>query len=241
MDKKIRNKKTGKGKYAVLHGLWTILAMTIVMVATSVIGIIAAGKKSPSMVEPEILIAGIIGYLLIPPVVLGLPSKLRGHTTTKRDLGIDRMPKMTDAYWGILGTVIIFALTLTVSSIMKAFGAPAMPAQFNLGGASGWQMILVLIMVTVAAPIVEEIIFRGYLYGGLRRNGVGLIISFAEVALLFSVFHVSMSPITLVITAIASIGLTMLREETGAIWAGMVTHALNNSVVILLIVLGISL
>lgn len=91
-------------------------------------------------------------------------------------------------------------------------------------------LVLVLILVTVMAPVAEEILFRGYIYRALRNwHGVwpAAILSGA----LFGGIHVGSSPIGFIVPlAILGVGLALLYHWTGSLYLPVALHALNNSI-----------
>jgi membrane protease YdiL (CAAX protease family) len=96
--------------------------------------------------------------------------------------------------------------------------------------------LLVLIVATVVAPVVEELFFRGYLFGlYLRRQPRW--VAYLVPALLFALIHVMPGLMNLqqgLALAIGIFGLALLLEwtydRTGSLLPGMLAHGLNNAV-----------
>lgn len=86
--------------------------------------------------------------------------------------------------------------------------------------------VLLAISVVVIAPIVEEVIFRGYIYTVTKRY-TGPIFSALLSALIFAVVH-NFVP-GLVPLAFLAILLTIAYEWTGSLWAPISIHALFNA------------
>ena len=81
--------------------------------------------------------------------------------------------------------------------------------------------------LVVVAPVCEEIIFRGWLYGKLRAR-IPAVPAILLVSLLFAVLH---GQINVGVTVFAmSIGMCIQRELTGTIWSGMVLHMIKNAI-----------
>lgn len=90
--------------------------------------------------------------------------------------------------------------------------------------------LVVIGLVTVIAPLGEELFFRGFFFGALR-NWRGPIIAAILTGGLFGLVHVGSSPIGyLVPLAIFGIGLCLLYEWTGSLYPPIALHALNNSI-----------
>lgn len=90
-------------------------------------------------------------------------------------------------------------------------------------------LIGVAFVVTVLAPLAEELFFRGYFFGALRRLGLWPAAIFTGLA--FGIVHVAGSPIAFILPlALLGTVLCLLRERTGSLYPGIVLHCINNSV-----------
>lgn len=114
----------------------------------------------------------------------------------------------------------LFLSLLGIMPVMSDFSMPSEP------GAA----ILFLLDLTLLAPIVEEIIFRGIILNTLRRFGdsFALLIS----SLLFAMIHMNLlqGPNAFLMGLV--IGYFTLCS--GSLWVGILIHAINNSMVMLL-------
>lgn len=88
-------------------------------------------------------------------------------------------------------------------------------------------LILVLLFVgVVLAPLWEEIVFRGAIYGWLRRHlGVGL--SAVIVAVLHAVIHLDLAVIPALV--VVFVVFALLYEWSGNLWVPILAHAVNNT------------
>jgi membrane protease YdiL (CAAX protease family) len=87
----------------------------------------------------------------------------------------------------------------------------------------------VAILVTVLAPICEEVFFRGFFFRTLR-NWRGPWIAATVTGLVFGAVHAFGSPVGfLVPLAVFGFGLCMLYWRTGSLLPCIAVHALNNS------------
>jgi membrane protease YdiL (CAAX protease family) len=88
--------------------------------------------------------------------------------------------------------------------------------------------IPVVLLIAVAAPIAEEVFFRGMLFGGLRRR-LSTLPAAAISALVFGGLHAA-TGITAVPPLIAfGFVLALLYERTGSLAPCIAAHALNNA------------
>ena len=84
-------------------------------------------------------------------------------------------------------------------------------------------------------PIVEEVLFRGLIYGALRRRSRAL--AWAVSIAAFSLYHVWQFALTeplMLVTAVlyipASAALNWSYERSGSIWAPIAFHMLTNAI-----------
>lgn len=80
----------------------------------------------------------------------------------------------------------------------------------------------------VAAPVAEEMFFRGFLQGRLRQ-GFGPVLAIGLTTIAFSLVHYSGNLLHPLGVAVMSIGCGVLRERTGSLWPAILLHAVNNS------------
>ncbi|MGH7195703.1 MAG: lysostaphin resistance A-like protein [Candidatus Saccharimonadales bacterium] len=153
-------------------------------------------------------------------------------------IGLQR-PKWQDLPLAFIGVVIYFVIYFVavaiLSKLIPSFNVSQSQSIGFATSTAGWRLILVLLSLVILPPIAEEIMFRGFLYSGLRRRlpfAAALIIT----SLLFAAPHLLESKsggllyIAGVDTFILSSVLCFIREKTGRIYAGMGAHGLKNFV-----------
>jgi membrane protease YdiL (CAAX protease family) len=172
-------------------------------------------------------------YAIILAIVLAIPRYFFKQKLSAKELGVQRWPSWTD----ILLSPAAFLVYMIVAAILTSIAAQVLPwydanqAQ-DVGFTaetlvSQMDYVLAFISLVVVAPIVEEAIFRGYLYGKVRKY-TGVVLSTLIVSVLFGLAHgqwnvgVNVFAMSLVLCA--------LREVTSSIWAGVLLHMLKNGV-----------
>lgn len=170
-------------------------------------------------------------YLLSVVIVIGLPHWMRKSTTNRKELGLTRLPS-----WQDIGSApLAFVLYLITTGIVTYFVANTVPG-FDINevqdvGFTGlthqYEYILAFITLVILAPVAEEVLFRGYLYGKLKRV-VALPIAILVTSALFGAIHGQWN--VALDTFILSVVLCGLREITGNIWAGILLHMIKNGV-----------
>jgi membrane protease YdiL (CAAX protease family) len=103
------------------------------------------------------------------------------------------------------------------------------------------EFTLLLISAGVLAPIVEELFFRGFLFGLYRRRQ-RLWVAYAVPSVLFTLLHNDPTHMTVPQMAGLSVGilllaimLTWLYQHTGSLYPGMLAHAVNNATGLILV------
>jgi len=97
------------------------------------------------------------------------------------------------------------------------------------GPLSTGELVLIFVLICVLVPIGEELFFRGFVYGTLRRWGIPLAATLS--ALFFGAVHqqlVHFLPIF-----VLGVILALLYERTRSLLPVMLVHGVNNAVAIL--------
>jgi membrane protease YdiL (CAAX protease family) len=91
-------------------------------------------------------------------------------------------------------------------------------------------LLAVVVLITVVAPLGEELFFRGYFFGALR-NWRGVWPAAIGTGLVFGAIHAGSAPVGfLVPLAFFGFGLCLLYHYSGSLYPGIALHALNNSI-----------
>ena len=124
----------------------------------------------------------------------------------------------------MLGNIINSYITMFFDSFNVELSAPDIPMAHGVGG-----VILTFFRIAITAALVEEIALRGYVMGSLRFYGDSFAIAVSSVV--FAAMHGNMvqAPFALM----AGFALGYLSVKTGTIWTGIIIHALNNSLSII--------
>jgi membrane protease YdiL (CAAX protease family) len=126
----------------------------------------------------------------------------------------------------VLGTVVTTALSVAVSQlgvepqgIKQAMDIAREPSLFMAS----------LVALAVLAPLVEELIFRGLLYGWLASRW-GTIVAWIVSSLAFAAAHVELAHVLLVLPLGLWFG--WLRRRTDSLWPSLVAHMFNNGLAV---------
>lgn len=247
-DKKGNSKKTwGLVVYILLLTVW---AFCSVVVSQLVVGIIMSLFVDAETLNTP-LFSGLYSFLsyglallllvLVPPKVAEKwkKEKQKSAETSREELGLSSFPTWTDIGLAPVAFIVSTLLAIGLVQLFSVFpwfnSAQEQATGFSPFMSYGDKIIAFLVLV-VAAPIVEEIIFRGWLYGKLRAR-LNAVASILIVSVLFGIMHFQWN-VGVNVFAL-SVVCCVLREITGTIYAGILTHMIKNGVAFyLLYVLG---
>lgn len=171
-------------------------------------------------------------YALTAAIIIGVPWLVKRYRTSKEELGLTRLLSWGDIGLAPLALVVYFMLAWLLMAATQQI-VPALDlTQVQETGFSGiqdyyYQYIVVMIALVVVAPIAEELLFRGYLYGKLRQL-MPLWVAVLITSLAFGAVHGQWN-VAIDVFAL-SLVLCSLREITGSIWAGILLHMLKNAI-----------
>jgi membrane protease YdiL (CAAX protease family) len=152
-------------------------------------------------------------------------------------LGFSRSPVWKDLGYALGGYAVYFGLLILVFSLAGSFTQINLDQKQELGFdnllGSG-EKLMALISLVLLPPLVEETVFRGFLFTGLRKKLV-FVQATLIASLLFASLHLLESSKGLlwvagIDTFVLSIVLCYLREKTGALWASIGLHAIKNAI-----------
>lgn len=192
---------------------------------------------------------------LIPQPVINKPSKKKLSKKAwwkeiAHELGLKDLPTWSDIGLALVSYIAYLILALILTSFFNIFPWFNSNEAQNVGFGmfmSKPELILAFFSTVVITPIIEEMIFRGFLYGKLREvlagkisNLASIIISVVLTSALFGLMHGQWNVGVDVFGL--SVILCLLREITGTIHAGILLHILKNGIAFYLVfVLGAGL
>jgi uncharacterized protein len=210
----------GPGRVAV--GVVVLLVLSLIEVAIVSIFDPSLDSLAARLVAQAMLAATLAGVAYGVAAERGIPGPAPSAT-----LGL-RRPLRSPFKFAAAAYIayIVFAL---------AYGALVHPHQRDITRDLGFGhgdlgTVVAGVLIVVAAPISEEIFFRGFIFGGFRRR-----LSFPVAAVLsaaiFGLFHYTGSGSEAVIPQLAFLGLALawVYEETGSIYPTIALHMLNNA------------
>jgi len=223
--------------------VFTGFALASVIIAGALGGLKALGVSFVSVNEAVFsFVAAALVYILSLTIVIGLPWVIKKYATTKEEIGLTRLPSWMDIALAPAGFVVYFIassiIVLAISHLIPGFDVNQTQETGFENLTQRYEYITAFIALVVLAPVAEEILFRGYLYGKLKKY-VPVWVAIIVTSVLFGAVHGQWNVALDVFTL--SIVLCSLREVTGNIWAGILLHMLKNSIAFYFLFINTSL
>lgn len=165
---------------------------------------------------------------------------LRPYDLRLADLGLGRL-EARHVRLGVVSGILALPLVTLVNHLLQSVqGAPFDNPQIDIlmsGGLEPSALIGFLILGGVVAPFVEEIAFRGILFGWLRGR-MHILLAIFSCGLVFAMMH----GFPQLIPALTAIGilLTYLRLISDSLWPPIIAHAVFNVASMLLVYAAIA-
>lgn len=238
---KIKRKKADKPlakrdwRAIVLFPLWVLVAFFAAqaIVAGGVWVAREAGVDFATIGSTAVIQAALSATVYVVAFILtfGVPYIAMKRRVTLETLGLTRLMSWTDIGLAPLAYVAYVIVLLTVLAVVTRLfpgfeGDQVQDVGFKaLTNQTGY--IVAFATLVVLAPIAEEVLFRGYLYGKMRRH-IPLWATALATSILFAAIHGQWN--VAVDTFVLSLALCGLRELTGSIWAGILVHMIKNGI-----------
>ena len=146
-----------------------------------------------------------------------------------RAMGLQRFDARSFGLGFALGLVNYFAWAVPLMAAAQAVFPQSMVEQFNSAQiferASPVELAIVLVGVSVAAPLGEEFFFRGFLQRGLALHQ-GAPRAIVVTAFVFSAFH--LDPVGLTARFELGVLFGLLAWRAGSLWPAIAAHSANN-------------
>lgn len=224
--------------YGILLAVWVYAVLISFQFVTTLVFMLILGREQAVTPLWATIISAVFYVLAAGFLILVTPKIARKWgfmKPTRKRLGLEGEPTWTDLGLGIVGFVISLILAAILVKVFEIFpwfdASEAQKLIYNTSIVGG-ERIIAFAMLVVIAPIVEELIFRGWLYEKLRIK-LPVPVSILITSVLFGMVH---SPFSASLNMFAmSVVLCCLRELTGTIYAGIILHMLKNGLAFFLV------
>lgn len=219
--------------FAVVVGVQLLLAFLLTRIIS--VDILKAPLANMLFSAVTYILALLILIFLTPKLIQLIKKQKKFQIISREKIGLKGLPTWTDiglSPIGYVATIAISAGLTWVFTLMPWFNASETQelgySQYMMGMERG----IAFIALVVLAPIAEEIIFRGWLYGKLRVE-VPKWAAILTTSLVFGLVHMQWN-VGIAVFAMSVIN-CLLREVTGTVYAGILVHMINNGVAFFLV------
>jgi membrane protease YdiL (CAAX protease family) len=219
------------------------LALVLVMLIIAPIGAQIAARLSGIEMEPDVvptvgqqarLAAGAYAaQMLVAFVYLRRLRKVRILTRERRH------PRERAVFVGVAALLLAWPLVSVAGwaagVLLTVLGAPPPDMishetlELLLDGPRDSSFGMLVVLVTVVAPVLEELLYRGLLQDAMRRIGVSPWLAISVTSFFFALMHWGSAPLhALVGLFVLSLAFGWSFERTGRLLAPIVMHVLFN-------------
>lgn len=195
---------------------------------------------------PVLAYAAILAVVGYGPSVVWCWYVSRRWGTGRLGADIGLRFRWSDLGWGPLIWISAVICQVVVAAVVLATGIPTSSNVEGIGEIDADRSYVVALLITavVAAPIVEEMVFRGVVMRGLLAR-LGVVITIALQAVLFGLAHVDP------VRGVGNVGLVLILSGVGAalgvaafllrrIGPVIIAHAIFNGVVLAIVLSGLA-
>lgn len=245
--KAVATKPAAEAETDVTWGPWSaVIVAVVVFLAAEIIGTLLVsiypflkhwtGQQSTDWLNNSVN-GQFFFYLMAEGLtVASILCYIHWRKGTFRAIGL-RRPKWEDIAYALIGLLIYLPiLIIAVVILQQVFHGLNLNQQQAIGfsqSTTGWPLLLVFFSLVVFPPIAEEILFRGFVYSGLKKalpKVWAVLLTCAVFAFPHLLESTGGGPLWVagIDTFVLSLTLIWLREQTGRLYAGMGLHALKN-------------
>ena len=201
-----------------------VLGATIATVIAQLAGYQVDAGDPP----PGVTITGTFfqdGALIVSAWLL---ARLTAGSPTPAQFGLRSVAALRGVGWMLAAWVAFIAFSGIWAAALGIEENDDLPQELGADDSST-ALFFVAVLVCVAAPIAEELFFRGFCFTALRR-WIGVAGGAIATGVIFGLIHAgSADPVFLVPLGVFGMLLCLLYHRTGSLLPCMVLHALNNS------------
>lgn len=179
--------------------------------------------QDPGFVRLNIVV-GLIAYVVVSLVILAA-ARVRGHGRWRDLVGWRAWHPFHGAapFWALLALTLVYSMG--ADRLVTHIYPQAQDWTPTPTGAI-WDLLFVG-LASVLAPIAEELLFRGWLYTGLRLS-IGIPAAMIVTSALFALAHWENTHLYALAIFPVGLALAHVREKTDSIAASIGFHALYN-------------
>jgi len=167
-----------------------------------------------------------LGAMIVPLVVI-VAAVRAAHCDPAEYLGL-RMPAARYLWIGLGTLAVVIPLVDLVSWLAGYPVTPDFVVEVYRSAEATGTLLLLAIALAVAAPVVEETIFRGFLLPGLAQSMLGTAGALLFTSLSWALLHAQYQPFYLIQIVLLGVVFGWLRLKSGSTLLTILLHGLLN-------------
>ena len=204
---------------ALILGAYLVLQVVVTVAAIAVLDL------NPETRLGDLIALGVLFSAVPCTLLVLLTLGLARDVETKSWLALVPVRATTMLGWLAFAFVLLQLADLATVELGRS---PVPPIMESIIETTTYTALLWVALV-IAAPVFEEVLFRGFMYEGLRRTRIGAGGTIAVTTLVWTALHVGQyDQFFLALIALIGILLGIARERTGSLYVPLAIHAVNN-------------
>ncbi|UPK32237.1 CPBP family intramembrane metalloprotease [Bradyrhizobium sp. 186] len=174
-------------------------------------------------------------------VIMGLPATLVAvwlAIRIKKASFVDYLalhwPSWTQILFGAIGLILLVVAWETMSRSLGREATPGFMTDLLKSGRDKGAAMLLLFAFSVAAPMSEEVLARGFLYRGWSESFLRVPGAILLSSLVWTVVHLQYDIYFLAEVFTIGVWFGYMRYRSNSLWLTIVLHALNNMTAVVL-------
>lgn len=214
--------------------IWVYVGFQLAqMIVVAVIYLLKLGGAPLADISPVVFnsSAAAVLYGISLLIVIGVPWVLKKYRVSPELIGLNRLPYWQDIGKALIGVVVYFVISAVLMYIAMALfsdfnSTEAQDVGFNDLG-TRLDFILAFVTLVVIGPVVEEVLFRGFLFGTLRK----IIPVWGAILITSALFAFVHGQWNLAIDTFAmSVVACFLTLKSRSLWPAIILHMLKNGI-----------
>ena len=176
------------------------------------------------------LVASVAVYLVTILFIALVPWIVRKRRLSFSDFGLNvKLPQWSDIVIMFAGLIIyLVLLSIIMVVVTKLFPSIKVDQTQDIGFKhvnSQIEHIMAFVALVIIAPVAEEVIFRGYLFGKIKKYApiwIAVILTSLTFGFVHGAWNLAIDTFTL------SVVLCLLRQTTNSLWSPILLHMAKN-------------
>lgn len=167
-----------------------------------------------------------IGSAIVPLVVVAAAVRSAGCSVVDY-LGL-RLPAGQYLLLGLLALAVVLPLVDFLSWFAGYPVTPPFVVDLYTTARESGALLLVLVALVIAAPLVEEVVFRGFLLPGLASSAIGASGALVLTSGIWALLHAQYQPFYLIQIMVLGVVFGWLRLRSGSTALTIILHGILN-------------